>query len=181
MASALETNSTWPFINMNNFQERSESTRSLSGVMTLNLLPIVTNETRADWEKFSNENSQWLMEAVEYQTKNGIGQIEGETTPPMTIVLPTITTIDESNGTVMVDPGVRARIDVEEILTSPGHSSHSIICLPSAAGTILSSMAILSYISSTDKRLQYQLWNFAFICQTCESSRLNRPDHFGWP
>jgi len=106
-ASVLETNKTWPLVTIDSFQERSASARSLSGALTLSLVPIVADETRADYERFSRQNTHWLDEAMEYQTKNGIGQIEGETSAAAPIIFPEITTYDGSTVTLDVEPGVR--------------------------------------------------------------------------
>jgi len=73
----------------------------------LSLLPIVTDETRADWEDFVSKNTNWLTEGLEYQAKNGIGQLEGEPSTASTpVVFPEITTINDVYGNVMTEQGV---------------------------------------------------------------------------
>jgi len=103
-------NSTWPLVKINKFQERSASTRSLSGALSVELVPIVTNETRTDWENFSRQNADWLVEGEEYQAKNGLGIVWGTSAPGSTMI-PEITGLS-MNGTMIVSQGVRAKIDV---------------------------------------------------------------------
>jgi len=152
-ASVLETNSTWPFVDIKNFQERSASARSLSGALALQMLPVVTNETRAGWEEFISRHTGWISGAFEYQTKNGIGQIQGETSASESIVFLMISTYDPT-GTLIVEQGVRARIEHKKSLCDRRlYASSSLISPSSAAGTILSFMAILSGISSAGQPL----------------------------
>jgi len=75
------------------------------------MLPIVADETRADWEKFVSQNTDWVTEALEYQTKNDIGQIEGETSTATPFVFPVINAFSFSDGSLVVDEGVRTRFD----------------------------------------------------------------------
>jgi hypothetical protein len=70
---ARSHNQTWPFVTMNDFQERAASTRSLSESLFFELLPIVTNKDRAAWEKYSLKNMGWLAEGRAYQEKFGLG------------------------------------------------------------------------------------------------------------
>jgi len=103
-ASALETNSTWPFVTVNRFQERSASVRSLSGALFLTLAPIVTDENRAAWEEYAVNNSHWLPEAREYQTKNGMIQVDFGL--PFPNIAPSSILAYNEAGFFPVDPGV---------------------------------------------------------------------------
>jgi len=105
-ASAMETNSTWPFVTVNRFQERSASARALSAAVTLQLIPIITDETRAGWERYAMENDQWVVEGKEFQMKNGLGQNEGGTINVTVTPIPPILALVEGLGPTM-DPGVR--------------------------------------------------------------------------
>jgi hypothetical protein len=105
-ATAVANNSTWPFVTIDQFQQRSASSRSLSGCLSLNIAPIVTNETRLAWEEYSVANSGWLTEGQEYQAEKGLGADNGfGSTRWNPVINPQILSSDESG--VMVDPGVR--------------------------------------------------------------------------
>lgn len=54
----------WPFIALNDFQERCQVARALSGALFVRLVPIVSNEDREAYEDFIVNNLQWLDEAV---------------------------------------------------------------------------------------------------------------------
>jgi class 3 adenylate cyclase len=72
-AFAQHDNLTWPFVTMNDFQQRSASTRSLSGSYYLELIPIVSEEDRGDWESYSLANKGWLDEGRTFQANNEKG------------------------------------------------------------------------------------------------------------
>lgn len=72
-AFALHENQTWPFVTMDNFQQRSASTRSLSGSYFMELLPVVTEKNREKWEEYSVANKAWLSEGREHQQKHSLG------------------------------------------------------------------------------------------------------------
>ena len=72
-ATALANNSTWPFVTIDQFQQRSASSLSLSGCIFLELAPIVTEENRLAWEEYSVANTWWLKEGREYQAEKGLG------------------------------------------------------------------------------------------------------------
>ena len=73
-AAAVANNSTWPFVTVDQFQQRSASSRSLSGSLYLQLVPIITDNTRGAWEAYSVANQGWLTEAREYQAEKGLGE-----------------------------------------------------------------------------------------------------------
>lgn len=77
-AYALDTNSTWPFVTLPNFQQRSASSRSLSGSLFHNVLPIVREEQRLEWEAYVSANNEWIFEARQIQTRNGVAKIFGD-------------------------------------------------------------------------------------------------------
>ena len=97
---ARNENATWPFVVMNDFQQRAATARSLSDSLFLELLvsftvntnsieltsiysresircfqPVVTDETRQEWEKFSVENKKWLDDGRAYQTRLGYDKL----------------------------------------------------------------------------------------------------------
>ena len=100
-ASAVANNVTWPFITVDQFQQRSASSRSLSGSLFLQMAPIITDDTRAAWEAFSVANQGWLTEARLYQAEKGLGQDVATM-----VINPEISRLDYTDG-FYADPGVR--------------------------------------------------------------------------
>ena len=76
----------------------------------LQLIPIITDETRAAWEEYSSTHQAWLHEARVYQAEKGIG--EGIADPvsslATTVINPVILRIDE-NADGYLDPGVSVK------------------------------------------------------------------------
>jgi hypothetical protein len=74
-ASAIVSNSTWPFVTIDQFQQRAVSSRSLSGSYYLQVIPIITDETRVAWEEYSVTHKGWMTEARAFQEKKGLNNI----------------------------------------------------------------------------------------------------------
>ena len=89
-ASAIAHNSTWPFVTVDQFQQRSASSRSLSGSYYLQLVPFVADDARGAWEDYTMANKGWLKEAREYQTEKGLGDDVATTS-----IYPVIVRFDE--------------------------------------------------------------------------------------
>ena len=68
---ATYENQSWPFVTVNDFQQRSASTRGLSDAYFLELLPIVRDEERGQWEAYSIAHKAWLSEGRAYQANHG--------------------------------------------------------------------------------------------------------------
>jgi hypothetical protein len=117
-ASAVANNSTWPFVTVDLFQQRSASSRSLSGSQYLQLVPIVTDNTRAAWEAYSVANKGWLTEAREYQAEKGLGE-EVATT----VINPVILRFDEDTVDSPIDELVRKIVGCHGIEAFP-HKIH---------------------------------------------------------
>jgi hypothetical protein len=77
-AFAKHDSKIWPFVTLNDFQQRAASTRSLSGAYSLQLLPFVSDRDRAGWESYSVANKGWLDEGRAYQAKNSQRFEEGD-------------------------------------------------------------------------------------------------------
>jgi hypothetical protein len=109
-ASAIANNNTWPFVTIDQFQQRSASSRSLSGSYLLQLVPIITDETRLAWEEYSRTNQAWLHEARVYQAEKGIGEgiVDPVSSLATTVLNPVIIRLDE-NLDGDLDPGVSVR------------------------------------------------------------------------
>lgn len=69
---ARETGSEWPFVTMNDFQQRAGSTRQLSGTLLITVLPLVFQENLAAWSLYSVQNAGWVGEARQYQNETEI-------------------------------------------------------------------------------------------------------------
>ena len=100
-ATAIANNSTWPFVTIDQFQQRAASSRALSGSSFLHISPIVTDETRTAWEAYSVANKGWLREAREYQAEKGLGDKGGDP-----VIYNQIVVMDDSGNGIKVDPGV---------------------------------------------------------------------------
>ena len=101
-ATAVANNSTWPFVTIDQFQQRSASTLSLSGCLYLYLAPIVTDENRLAWEEYSVANTGWLTEGREYQAEKGLGpKVTGDP-----YINNQIGTLDESETAVVSETAV---------------------------------------------------------------------------
>jgi len=74
-ASAIVSNSTWPFVTVDQFQQRAASSRALSGAYYLQVIPIITNDTRLAWEEYAMANKGWMTEARAFQAKKGLNNI----------------------------------------------------------------------------------------------------------
>ena len=70
-AYARGNNRTFPYVTMNDFQERAAATRILSSTLTVELFPQVRGNEREQWEKYSTENAAWYQEGLDYQ--DGLG------------------------------------------------------------------------------------------------------------
>ena len=110
-ANAVANNSTWPFVTIDQFQQRSASSMSLSGCMFLILTPMVTDENRLAWEEYSVANTGWLAEGYEYQAEKGLGAMVGG--DPSTIH-EQIVTLDESGSVIFSEPPVSINNDINE-------------------------------------------------------------------
>jgi hypothetical protein len=70
---ARRNNSSWPFVTMNDFQQRAASARSLSQSLFLEMLPIISDANHLAWENYSLANKGWLDEGRAYQKQLGLG------------------------------------------------------------------------------------------------------------
>jgi Adenylate and Guanylate cyclase catalytic domain len=66
-------NRSWPFVTLNDFQQRCASTKTLSEALFLDLLPIVSEANREDWEAYSVDNQAWITDGLEFQDRFGLG------------------------------------------------------------------------------------------------------------
>lgn len=67
----------WPFVTLNDFQERCASTMSLSKALFLELLPVVSEANRVEWETYSVNNQAWISEGLNFQDRFGLGNVRG--------------------------------------------------------------------------------------------------------
>ena len=76
---ALETNSTWPFVTISNFEARHVDFLQLTRASELILVPLVTEEDKPHWENYSVSNQDWIQESFDFH---------GDTTCDMPKVTP---------------------------------------------------------------------------------------------
>jgi len=80
---AISSNSTFPFVTLPDFERHATHTLQLAEVVALLVLPIVTAETRQEWEVYSRANQGWLVEGLSLQQTSGgdeeaLGRLQGE-------------------------------------------------------------------------------------------------------
>jgi len=61
------TTKSWPFVTVPDFAIRAAKVLSLSDLLTVATTPVVTNETRLEWEQYSVANDKWSNSAVAMQ------------------------------------------------------------------------------------------------------------------
>lgn len=141
----------WPFVTLPNFVVQGSSFRKLAHSKDVMLLPIVTNETKLQWEKYSIANQRSLRSSTSLIPSriyrlNATGQPETDDGPgpflPLWQVNPPMP-VQYTNLNVLSDPryatAAQLAIDTEEAVISelfetlPGESEakpHSIINFP---------------------------------------------------
>jgi hypothetical protein len=67
VSSARDKNQTWPCVTLPDFAVRMSKVVPLTDAVNINVLPIVTRETRSKWEAYTRENDGWVNEAVALQ------------------------------------------------------------------------------------------------------------------
>jgi hypothetical protein len=67
MSSVRATNQTWPFVYIPDFPVRTAKVLSLSESIYIGVFPIVTRETRSEWEAFSLEYAKWVNISMKIQ------------------------------------------------------------------------------------------------------------------
>jgi hypothetical protein len=67
-----QPDTTWPFVTLNDFQQRADDIRLLSNSLFVSIIPVVTEEQRPAWEDYSLNNIGWLEQSRAY-TEEGLG------------------------------------------------------------------------------------------------------------
>jgi hypothetical protein len=67
---AKESNSTWPFVTLPDYAVKAKKTKNLSNAVVVSFYPLVTNETRLDWEAYTGPNNYWVNESIAVQEKD---------------------------------------------------------------------------------------------------------------
>lgn len=62
----------WPLITMPHFERRASFTLDQAQVISLMLLPLVTQDTRDQWETYATYKQGWLQESLAYQEEEGL-------------------------------------------------------------------------------------------------------------
>lgn len=66
---ASAQNMTWPFVTLNDFVYRTQSTVTLADCLLVEFLHVVTDEERARWEMYTMTNQDWFIESLQYQSE----------------------------------------------------------------------------------------------------------------
>ena len=64
---ALNSPDPWPFVTLPDFERQVTGTLDQAQVLALTFLPVITNETRHQWETYSVYNQGWFLEGMEVQ------------------------------------------------------------------------------------------------------------------
>ena len=68
VSNSISMNIKWPKLYLPHFEVHGNRTNTLAGTLSLTVLPLVTNETRAAYEDFSNIMAQkWIPEGLKFQ------------------------------------------------------------------------------------------------------------------
>jgi hypothetical protein len=68
-----QPNTSWPFVTLNDLQQRAANIRELSSSLFVSIIPVISEEDRTAWEDYSVKNIGWLDEARAYQEEKGLG------------------------------------------------------------------------------------------------------------
>jgi hypothetical protein len=60
---ALNTNASWPFVTIPDYDLRAESARDLGDEFSVALHPLVSLDDREEWGQYSIDNIDWLWQA----------------------------------------------------------------------------------------------------------------------
>ena len=67
LSTARTLNQTWPFVYFPDFAIRTAKARTLSDSIYSGVFPLVTPETRLEWEAYSVANDAWVEESMQMQ------------------------------------------------------------------------------------------------------------------
>lgn len=76
---ALNTNETFPFVTLPDFERRATTTLQLAEVVAIAMYPIITLEQRDAWTAYSVANQGWLNEGLVVQALAEQGVLEEDT------------------------------------------------------------------------------------------------------
>ena len=62
---AEDTQASWPFVDVSNFERRGHEAVTLSGALQIAIAPLVTTHQLKAWEFFAAANQDWIREGVE--------------------------------------------------------------------------------------------------------------------
>lgn len=67
---SADTNATWPFLTVSNFQQKSVAARKQSGVLFTSVVPKVDYKQRSAWENYTQvDPSNWMLDGLQYQSQ----------------------------------------------------------------------------------------------------------------
>lgn len=97
---ALATNSSFPFVTLPNYAVRGQDMRIASESYIVHWLPLVTNETREDWEKYSYENrgifDDELSEDVRFRTQQDDAYFRNQNNAARSLQTPNANPVNET-------------------------------------------------------------------------------------
>ena len=60
-------NGTWPFLTLPDFEVRAHDFQTISGAESVAFAPIVRDQSREAWEKYSSNNQDWMQRGLDYE------------------------------------------------------------------------------------------------------------------
>ncbi|CAB9521492.1 Receptor-type guanylate cyclase gcy [Seminavis robusta] len=76
---ALSSPDRWPFVTIPNWERRVTGVLDQAQIISLTLMPIVTNETRPMWETYSVYKQEWFLESMTVRREEQVA-LKGEDT-----------------------------------------------------------------------------------------------------
>ena len=73
-------NTTWPMVTLPDYEQRARNVAQLAYLFSINLLPLVKDENRVEWEHYSRQNGAWVAEGLAFQ--QGV-QVDQVSAPPI--------------------------------------------------------------------------------------------------
>ncbi|KAL7569519.1 hypothetical protein ACA910_013893 [Epithemia clementina (nom. ined.)] len=75
LSHARDTNQTWPFVTVPDFEARSTKFLALTKAMVFIMYAFVTQETRLEWEQYTQQHGRdWTSKSMDYLKRNNLFQ-----------------------------------------------------------------------------------------------------------
>ena len=129
--------SAWPMVTIPDFHILGSSSRTLAHALSVSFCPLVTDETRQDWEFYSvNHAAQWIDNGYEFEQREHSAEAArargrhlstSAATNNTVSVSPRITVLDEDNGQLIPAPSASSNSDSNKTYFFPLWQSSPIV------------------------------------------------------